>query len=607
MEAILNTLIKAIGWSIFHSLWQGAVVYGTLFLILSAFPKLRASVKHNLAFGGICLLFLVFCITFFLVLKIPVTGSIVNVPVTSSFAEPASYFSMLQYSVFKQAESVFPYMVGLYAAGLIVQIILISTGYNKLNKLKGAQHNPVPEQWNELFQRIILKLQIGKQVNFFLSEHVNVPLVIGYFKPVVLFPIALAAQLEMKQVEAILIHELSHIRRNDYLLNLLKTGIETILFFNPFVWLSSRYIAIEREHACDDLVLGYTGTPLTYAHALLKLELLKVKDTPTLSLAASGRSQHLYQRIKRITDMKTNYMNPKQQIFAITFTLATIMSLAWISPKEKKTVQTVETHIVQKIKRTPRPDQIQPERKVTKVVRMSLPIDTPKKKKKVKIITVDEQGKKTEYKSINELPDSIKDDLDNRDVYVTGLSSVKLDTARVLELKKTAEAFALKFNSPEEKAKWNKLGIEMRKQGEEFQKKFNSPEEKAKWDKLSIEMRKQGEEFQKKFNSPEEKAKWEKLRIEMRKQGEAFQKKFNSPEEKAKWRKLTAEMQKHAAEMSKHALLMDKHLNSMESQKQFQKLNEQLRLKTKEMNNLMITPEIKKQIEGLTFSTKEPD
>ena len=158
----------------------------------------------------------------------------------------------------------------------------------------------------------------------------NVPLVIGYFKPVVLFPIALATQLELNQVEAILIHELSHIRRNDYALNLMKTVIETLLFFNPFVWLAGKFISIEREHACDDLVIKHTGTPLTYAHALLKLELLKDKEAPTLSLAATGTNQYLYQRIKRITNMKTTYINAKQQLVIFALTLSTVLSLAWM-------------------------------------------------------------------------------------------------------------------------------------------------------------------------------------------------------------------------------------------------------------------------------------
>jgi bla regulator protein BlaR1 len=160
----------------------------------------------------------------------------------------------------------------------------------------------------------------------------------------VLFPIAFASQLEMAHVEAILIHEMAHIRRNDFLLNIIKTVMETILFFNPFTWLCSSLIEREREHACDDLVVQKTHTPLTYAHALLQIELITEKQTPVLTLAASGNHHNLYQRIKRITDMKTTYNTAKQQLLAITLTVLTLVTLAWINPVTSKT--TIKKKIV---------------------------------------------------------------------------------------------------------------------------------------------------------------------------------------------------------------------------------------------------------------------
>jgi beta-lactamase regulating signal transducer with metallopeptidase domain len=567
MEPVWNTVIKAIGWSIFHSLWQGAVLYGILFLLMAGLPKLSARNRHNLAFGGICLLLLAFCVTFVSFLKVPETPAAtetakVTVPLSTANAIPG-----LPAGMYERAEGLFPYIVAIYALGLLVQVLLIATGFYKLNQLKQAARSPIPTGWQEVFENIVLDLRISKRVGFYLSEYVHVPLVIGYFKPIVLFPVALATQLDLKQVEAILIHELSHIRRNDYLLNLVKTCIETLLFFNPFVWLSSRFIQIEREHACDDLVLDLTGTPKTYAHALLKIELLKVKDTPTLSLAASGNSQHLYQRIKRITDMKTNYMNPKQQIFAVALTVATLVSLAWANPREKKIVQTAVTTTVEQVQESaPRlalPKVVMPKRRMLKVIPVSLPFDTPRKKKSVKIITVDENGKRTEYKSVRELPDSIKAELNEHQFYVQAFPKGFPDTASLLALRKNAEALALKFNNPEERARLQKLGAEMAKRGELFRKKFDTPEQRAKWEKLGIEMRKQGELFRQKMNSPEERAKWKKLQLDMK---------------------------KHSEEMQKH---------TKEQQKEMLKLSEDMRLKAKEMQEMMYLPDVAVRVEKL--------
>ncbi len=488
MEALLNTIIKAFGWSIIHSLWQGALIYGILFLVLMTRTGLSAKLKHNMAFAAICLMFCSFLFTFASILKLPSGELPMNLPQQMhlnmdpvAVNEPVSFVMM--------AEQYFSYVVGLYTLGLIIQLSVIFYGYQKLQSIKHAMHKKVPERWYERFQEVLAQLKINKTVGFYLSDKVNVPLVIGFLKPVILFPISLATQLDIQQVEAILIHELSHIRRNDFLLNLIKTGIESILFFNPFVWLSSRFIRLEREHDCDDLVVKFTGTPLTYAHALLKIELIKDKQTPALSLAASGSSQHLYHRIKRITDMKTTYMNAKQRIFAITLILGTIISLAWVSPAKEKAT-TAEINIKQPAL-------------LSVSNNLALPIDSPEKKKKVRIITVDEKGNKKKFNSLSALPDSLKEEIGNHRFRFDAIETPIIDSATLIALRRNAEAINQRFNSPEMKAKWEKFGKEMQKKGEAFEKKFNSPEEQAKWKQITDSLSKLSVVINKRLNSPE--------------------------------------------------------------------------------------------------------
>ncbi len=579
MEPMVNALIKATGWSIFHSLWQGALIYGILFLVLMTFPKLAARTKHNLAYASICVLFIAFVLNFFYNLQVSGTSGDPQV----ATAQPAPAVNMASIvpfstSLLSRAEQVFPYLVAAYGIGLLLQIFVLATGFRKILRLKKASRQQVPAAWLAVFDSIMARFRIKRNVGFYLSDKVNVPLVIGYFKPIVLFPIALAAQLDINQVEAILIHELSHIRRNDYLLNLVKMVIETVLFFNPFVWLCSRFIQIEREHACDDLVLSLTGTPLTYAHALLKLELIKIKDTPALSLAASGESQHLYQRIKRITDMKTNYVNPKQQILSITLALATIISLAWVSPRDEKKADLATAPIMTKVTLLTEDCSevndpmlagstgIKPNKKMT------ISIDTPKKKKALRIITVDANGKKTEYTSIKELPDSIKAELGETDFFVKDIHRGMPDSTTMLALRRNAKAMAEHFNSPEQRAKWEKLGLAMRKQGELFEKQFNSPEQRAKMEQLGIQMRKQAE---------------------------LMEQKGYATEEQAKLKKLTREMQIHTEHMRKN-------VPSPELQKEMQRLNKEMRKHSKEMNRMMITPEIQKQIRDIVAPPAPP-
>lgn len=542
MEALLlNNLIKAIGWSIIHSLWQAAIIYGLLFTTVLVWPKISARIKHNLSFGALCLMFASFCFTFFSLFEFPNLGDKVDHIALSQIAY--QHIDSFKNTVNLKTEAYFPIIVFVYLIGISFQLIILLSGYLRLKKLKSASKLAVPSLWMDIFNTTISQLKLNKTVQFYLSTKVNVPLVIGFFKPVVLFPVALATQLDLKQVEAILIHELSHVRRNDYLINLVKTCIETLLFFNPFVWLTTKFIHIEREHACDDLVVKITGTPLTYAHALLKLELLRDKQTPALSLAATGKNQHLYQRIKRITDMKTNYINPRQQFLILTLTIATVVSLAWINPKKataepakkaqaitliKPDLKTVSTHLISKAD-----------------------TDTTKPKRKFKAVVTTEKGKQKIYYSEEELPDSIK----------TKIAAMKAQ-----------------FESPEWKAKMAKI----EKNSLELQKKFNSPE----WKDQMAKIEKNSLEIQKKFNSPE----WKEQMLKMQQNAEAMTKKFESKE----WKD-------HMAKIQEQSLAIAKQFQSKEWKDQMAKIQEESLAIQKQFNS----PEWKTKMEEIQKNSLE--
>ncbi len=553
MEPILNNLIKAVGWSILHSLWQGAIIYGILLLITLAVPKLQSRLKHNLAFGAIALIFICFCITFFSIFKFP--SAIVDKN-GSTFSIPAEYYqsiNTLPRVISGKTEQLFPYIVGIYSVGLLFQLLTLGMGYKRMLDLKKSVHFAVPTEWRVSFKKLVLELKFRKPISFYLSDKINVPLVVGYFKPIILFPIGLASQLDMDQVEAILIHELSHIKRNDYLLNLIKTGIETLLFFNPFIWLSGKFINIEREHACDDLVLKFTGNPMTYAHALLKLELLKDKSSPVFSMAASGKNQHLYQRIKRITDMKNNYMNVRQQMFAITLAIATVISLAWIKPlkAEKTTTKTnLETRtevagfIIQQTPPTPenqpkapKVPSIPPAPKVLSVNNPKPPTppvppvdpvafiapaiphapnaalcivpapptapkhinqDTTKKTRKHRIITIDQNGNKKVYNSVKEMPQKERIQLFS-ETYDSDLNTEI--TINVDSIVNKSLAF---LKSPE----WKNSMSAIASSAESIGNYFNS----ADWKKQQAEISRNAENIGKYFNSKEWKKQQENIR-----------------------------------------------------------------------------------------------
>ncbi len=397
MGTIFQDIVYAFGWSILNSIWQSGILYAILLIILLLTPKMKSSYRHNLSYGTLIAMFVWFAVTF--VNQLTQVNKALKSGVDLNMYELGAFANKIPETFAQKAESLFPIVVTMYLIGIIIQLIVVIKGYLFLQKIKKTALSNIPQSWVDSFEKVKASLNLDKQISFHLSSLVTVPVVAGYLKPIVLFPVALINQLDEEQVEAILIHELSHIRRNDYLLNIVKTCIETLLFFNPFIWLTGKFIQIEREHACDDLVVNISGKPLSYAHTLLQLEVFQHENAPQPAMAATGNTQHLYQRIKRITNMKTNYLNIKQQLAALTLAVAGLLSVAWTNPtvKEKATEITKNIREIEIFPTSPSSKQA-----------FVLVSDTIKNKQKIKISVTDHNGKTTDYISLAELPDSLK-------------------------------------------------------------------------------------------------------------------------------------------------------------------------------------------------------
>lgn len=265
MEQLLNNFTTAIGWSILHSLWQGAALYTILRITFMMTPNLSARHKYNASFLGQVILLGLFISTFLYYINIP--ALFMKKEDLETYIALAPYLTDSQ-NVRHTFEILFPWFTSLYIIGLLIQLVVFSNGYSRMTYLRRKGLSDTPIAWTIAFEKIKSSLSIQKDVGLFLSTKISVPLTIGHFKPIVLFPFALANQMDLQQVEAILLHELAHIKRNDYLYNLVNVVIETLLFFNPFVWLLTKHIQTEREHACDDVVVTHISSPITYAQAL---------------------------------------------------------------------------------------------------------------------------------------------------------------------------------------------------------------------------------------------------------------------------------------------------------------------------------------------------
>jgi len=304
---------QAIGWALLHFIWQGALVGVLTAIALAALRKGASDVKYVVAAIGLSLMVTLPAVTAiqFWRSATPVPASTamvdstftVSAPVTQPRAmngnrtetESVSSRSRMRNAI--PIEQWLPMLVMAWLTGVVVLSLRLMSGWWWVQRLRSHGTAPADDGWPQIARRLCRRLHIARHVRLLESTVVDVPTVIGWMKPVILMPASALAGLNPHQLEAILAHELAHIRRHDYLVNLLQTVVETLLFYHPAVWWLSRRIRAERENCCDDLAVSLCGDPYTYAQALADLEGLRAPGR-RLVMAANGGS--LAQRIRRL-------------------------------------------------------------------------------------------------------------------------------------------------------------------------------------------------------------------------------------------------------------------------------------------------------------------
>jgi beta-lactamase regulating signal transducer with metallopeptidase domain/peptidoglycan/xylan/chitin deacetylase (PgdA/CDA1 family) len=326
LEAIVShPLAQSTGWALAHSAWQGALV--ALAFAAANWLLRDASAQARYLAG---------CAALTLLVALPVTTVLVagssrapavriesapspNAARGAETSAPAgSVGERLMASVFfdrgvadestaaplagwagTRFESALPWLALAWASCVALLALRLAGGWARATRLGRARGQDAAREWEHGLARLARRMRVGRAVRLCRSALVEVPTVIGWLRPVILLPAGALAGLTPAQVEALLAHELAHVRRHDYLVNLLQAIVETILFFHPAAWWISGRVRAEREHACDDLAVETTGDVLLYARALAALEEFRQGLRVTeLALAANGGS--LVKRIQRL-------------------------------------------------------------------------------------------------------------------------------------------------------------------------------------------------------------------------------------------------------------------------------------------------------------------
>ena len=195
-----------------------------------------------------------------------------------------------------------------YFSGFFIYLIHFLIQVRKLSILKQSGNFETQHQWINLLADTQINLPAHLKIG--LSDKINSPMVFGYFEPIILLPLSICNQLSNEEIKLILMHELAHILRNDYLVNVLVSITKIILWFNPFSYFICNKIVLLRELACDDFVIHYTNKPIVYSKALYQLAINAQEQIPDFAIGAVNNKEHeLVIRIKNINNLSQSSFN----------------------------------------------------------------------------------------------------------------------------------------------------------------------------------------------------------------------------------------------------------------------------------------------------------
>ncbi|MCF8247403.1 MAG: M48 family metalloprotease [Saprospiraceae bacterium] len=319
--------LHALGWTVLHSLWQAFAVALLLAAYLLAWQKTDARKRYiagNLAMA-VTLLLAVGTFIFYLNRKSPQ-------PELASAIYRENGTLLGQYSIegnqsffYEYFSQNMPLIVAVWLVGMVFFVLKMLGGLLYIQRLKTRMTAQLPHQWQERLVQLSAELDIRRPVQLLESALAHTPMVIGWLKPIVLLPIGAVNYLTPAQVEAILAHELAHIARHDYLLNLLQSFVEILFYFNPAVWWMSAHVRTERENCCDDIAVRLCGNSLAYAKALVSLQEMQLAS-PALAMTFSKNKNQLLLRIQRILQPSQNKSNVMEKLSAtLLLTVAVVL------------------------------------------------------------------------------------------------------------------------------------------------------------------------------------------------------------------------------------------------------------------------------------------
>jgi beta-lactamase regulating signal transducer with metallopeptidase domain len=290
----MNPLAEPLAWALLHFLWQGTLIAVAAGIAAATFGRRRPSTRYGIYCAALALMLAVPAIVFFAF----AAGGPPALETASASPTPAAAFPAPPPSPpARPAPGWIPALLFVWLTGVAFQTLRGVGGWILAQRLRRWKVTPAAECFDRTARRLAARLAVRRPVRILQSAAAEVPAAIGWLRPVILLPVSAITALTPEQIEVLIAHELAHIRRHDYLVNLIQVAVETVLFYHPAVWWIGSRIRAEREHCCDDLAVAVCGNPVHYARTLATLEGLRHAPLAP-AMAADGGS--LRDRIMRL-------------------------------------------------------------------------------------------------------------------------------------------------------------------------------------------------------------------------------------------------------------------------------------------------------------------
>jgi beta-lactamase regulating signal transducer with metallopeptidase domain len=304
-HGISPELLQTLGWTLLHFVWQGAALAALLAVAMAVCRS--ASARYALAVGAMVLMIACPVVTFTWMQR-------QTSPAVRSGAQGAlSWTGAHAVSAVASTPSGAPaavsraeqttgmlWLVEAWFLGVLLLSLRTAGGLLVIARMRRKEIKPVAQALYEKCVALQRRMGLGRVIQYCECFRLEAPAVLGWFRPVVLLPARALTGLSEDQIEAVIAHELAHIRRLDCFVNLFQIAAETLLFYHPALWWVSQRIRAERENCCDDEALAVCGDALNYAKALALME--EWRAAPSLMMAAN-RSP-LSQRVVRLLGLE---------------------------------------------------------------------------------------------------------------------------------------------------------------------------------------------------------------------------------------------------------------------------------------------------------------